>query len=152
MSHTRALCNSQRVLLECAALEALDLRLFRHPLACSWRSLSMRSSTAAVARSLYIRESAAARARALGCHCSWFLLSRCASRLRRVSSLLSTLLFLFLLLRLPQLSLRPSSPLLPLLSSLLGFFSAQHSHLFCTVSAFCSGLCSRLCSSRSSGL
>ena len=79
MLHARALCNRACELLEWAAQEALDVRLLRHPLVCSWRSLSTCNTTKGrcALSSLYIEERAA-RARALGCHCSWFL-SRFAS-------------------------------------------------------------------------
>ena len=105
-------------LLECSELETLDARLFRHQLVCSWRSLSMYSSTAAVARSLYtgIREPAA-RARALGCLCSWVFFLVCVS-VRDAS----------------RLCRRPALRSLPLCLSLLWFSSrpAQHSYLFCS--------------------
>ena len=71
--HARALCNCACELLEWAAL---DVRLLRHPLACSWRSLSTCNTTKAVALSLYKR--ARRKSSSLGCHCSWFL-SRFAS-------------------------------------------------------------------------
>ena len=108
-----------RVLLECAALESLDVRLVLHPLACSWRSLSMRNSTAAALRSLYIRENVT-RARAIGRHCSWFALSFCVSFETRSVSALGSVLFCFLLCLLWfRLDIAPFSSLLRLLSSLL---------------------------------
>ena len=65
---------------------SVDVRFLRHPLACSWRSLSTCDTTTAVTFSLYIQERAA-RNRVLGGHCSWFSLSLCVSLSRRVSSL-----------------------------------------------------------------
>ena len=52
LSYARVLCNSARELLTRATLEALDPRLLRRPLACSWRLLS--KITAVVARSLIL--------------------------------------------------------------------------------------------------
>ena len=64
----------------------VHVRLFRHQLACSWRSLSMCSSTAAVAQPLYIRERAArARVVLLSLPVVFFLVWRLCSR--RVSVL-----------------------------------------------------------------
>ena len=55
-----------------AALDSLDPRHLRHRLACPWRSISMYTTTAAVARSLK-----RGRCRKqLGCHCSCSLYSR----------------------------------------------------------------------------
>ena len=55
LSRARALCNRARELLEWAALEVLDVRLLRRPLAWSWRSLSTCNIMAAVALFVYCR-------------------------------------------------------------------------------------------------
>ena len=57
LSRARVLCNSAHVLLERAALEALDVSFLQRSLACSGRPLSRFIATAFVARSL-ISESA----------------------------------------------------------------------------------------------
>ena len=123
-----------------AALEALDVRLLRHPLACSWRLLSTSNTTTAVALSLYRkarRTSSSFRLSLLV-----FSLSLCVSfetRFVFAAALLSTL---------PALPLCVSTQsALSLCSRLCWVFvSAQHSSLLYSV--FCSRLCSRLWSRR----
>ena len=143
--HTRVLWNSACELLMWEALEALDVRVrfLRHPMACSWRSLSTCDTTTAVVLSLYTRERTA-RAQVLGCHCSWSL-SRFAcffdTRFVCAASLLSTLPALpICILSLPALSLCSR-----VFNVLLSTMPALSSHL-------CSRLCSRLCSASVSSL
>ena len=135
--HARAFCNCSRELLEWAAQEARDVRLLRHPLACSWRSLSTCNTTKAVALSLYIGERAA-RARTLGSHCSWFLsrfasLFRHAFRLCRRSAIVSVG------------ALLSSLPALPLcfVSPDLAFCTRLCYRLYSRLSHYCLGYVSR---------
>ena len=124
-SYARVLCNSAREVLARATVEALDPRLLRRPLACSWRLLS--KSTAVVARSLilesaqhelehlaviarvYVSLSLSPSLSALSLRLSLRLLSLRLLSLRLSPRLLSLRLSLRLCLRLLSLSTFPLS-------------------------------------------
>ena len=135
--HARALCNRARELLEWAAQEALEVRLLRHPLACSWRSLSTCNTTKAVALSLYRR----ARRTSSNFRLSLLVvsLSLCVSLLRRDSSLPG--LCFYLCRRSAFVPADASS--LRFVSPALAFCTRLCYRLYSSLSHFCLGYASR---------